>query len=215
VFNHGIKFRQHIYRGLLLTVTILGAIFTPISGQAGQNGPSEVINKLNFSLLEAMKGGNRLGYEGRYRLLAPVIRDSFALSSMARIAAGKYWDTFSGDERKVYLKTYSEWSIASYAGRFNEYSGEQFKLISESPPERNTVTVISKLIENNRDEVEFNYLFRMVEGSWRIMDIRILGVSQLAITRAQFVSILGLKGFNGLISMLNGKISELSRGNKK
>ncbi|HSA77900.1 MAG TPA: ABC transporter substrate-binding protein [Nitrospirota bacterium] len=195
-------------------IVLMGAVLTPISGEAGRNGPSEVINKLNSSLLEAMKGGQKLGYEGRYRLLAPVIRDSFALSSMGRIAAGRYWDAFSEEERKLYRKTYTEWSIASYAGRFNEYSGEQFRLVSESPPEGGTVTVISKLIDSSKDEVEFNYKFRLVDGSWRIVDIRILGVSQLALTRAQFVSVLGIKGFNGLISSLNGKVREL-QGNGK
>jgi phospholipid transport system substrate-binding protein len=130
---------------------------------------------------------------------------------MARIASGKYWGTFSEDERKVYLRTYTDWSVASYAGRFNGYSGQQFRLISESPPERGTVTVVSKLIDKNKDEVEFNYQFRQVEGTWRIVDIKILGVSQLALTRVQFVSILGAKGFQGLISMLNGKIRDLSQ----
>jgi phospholipid transport system substrate-binding protein len=174
-----------------------------------------VIKKLNAGILEAMKGGSRLGYEGRYRLLAPVINDTFALSKMARLATGKYWETFTDSERKAYLKAYAEWSIASYAGRFNEYDGEQFRLVSESAPERSTVTVISKLVESNKDEVEFDYLIRQVEGAWRIVDIRVFGVSQLALTRVQFVSILGTKGVQGLISMLNGKIRDLSQNNGK
>lgn len=213
--NHVKESRQGIYRCFILIIAFLGTVFMPFSGEALQNGPSEVIKYLNSSLLEAMKGGSKLGYEGRYRLLDPAIRNSFALSSMARIAAGKYWDSFSEQERKVYLKTYTEWSVANYAGRFNEYSGEQFRLISESPPESGKVTVLSKLIENDKDEVDFNYQFRLVEGSWRIVDIRILGVSQLWITKTQFVCILGMKGFNGLISMLNGKVRELSQDNGK
>ncbi len=202
---------QRIYRGFLFLVIFLGVVFSPFYGMAVQQAPSEVINKLNTVLLESMKKGNALGYEGRYRLLAPVIKDSFAISLMARIASGKYWGSFSEDERKVYLRTYTDWSVASYAGRFNGYSGQQFRLISESPPERGTVTVISKLIDKNKDEVEFNYQFRQVEGTWRIVDIKILGVSQLALTRVQFVSILGAKGFQGLISTLNGKIRDLSQ----
>jgi phospholipid transport system substrate-binding protein len=113
------------------------------------------------------------------------------------------------------LKTYTEWTVATYAGRFDDYSGEQFKLISESAPDRDTATVSSKLIESNRDEVEFNYQLHRMEGAWRIVDVRILEVSQLALTKAQFVSILGLKGFKGLISMLNGKIKDLSHRNGK
>jgi phospholipid transport system substrate-binding protein len=162
-----------------------------------------------------MKRGSELGFEGRYMLLSPVIKDSFALSHTARIVAGGFWKTFSEEERNVYLKTYADWTVATYAGRFGGYSGEQFKLISESLPDRETATVTSKLIESNRDEVEFNYQLRRMEGAWRIVDVRILDVSQLALTKAQFVSILGLKGFNGLISMLNGKIKDMSHSNGK
>ena len=205
--------RQFLCRRFLLLIIFLGTVLMPFSAKAEQNGPSEVIKKLNTVILEAMKGGKKLGYGGRYRLFAPVIKDSFAISKMARLAAGKYWETFSEEERKVYLKTYAEWSIASYAGRFNEFDGEQFRLVSESAPERSTVTVISKLVESNKDEVEFNYLIRRDEGAWRIVDIRVFGVSQLALTRVQFVSILRTKGFQALISMLNGKIRDLQQGN--
>lgn len=207
--------RRRSYRVILMVLLFLGTVMIPFSWAAGPGGPSDVVKNLNGSLLEAMKGGGKLGYEGRYRLLDPVVRNAFALNSMARSAAGKYWDSFTADERKVYLKTYAEWSVANYAGRFNEYSGQQFRLISESPPERNTVTVVSRLVESNRDEVEFNYQIRLVEGSWLIVDVHILGVSQLWLTKAQFVCILGLKGFNGLISMLNNKIRVLSQGNEK
>lgn len=195
----------------LLLIFFPGFIFIPLSGKADQTGPTEAITKLNSTLLEAMKGGKELGYEGRYKMLAPVIREYFALTQMARSTAGKYWESFSAEERDVYLKTYIEWTIASYAGRFDEYSGEQFSLVSVSPPDKGVVTVVSRLIASNKDEVEFNYQFRMVGGVWRIVDIRILGVSQLSLTKAQFVSILDKKGYQGLVSILYDKIRSLSQ----
>jgi ABC-type transporter MlaC component len=51
-----------------------------------------------------------------------------------------------------------------------------------------------------------------VEGKWRIVDIQILGVSQLALTRSQFVSEIKNKGFDALISTLKNKIKDFSRG---
>jgi phospholipid transport system substrate-binding protein len=204
--------RMPKYRSFLTLVIFLCLLFVPVVGKAAQSGPTEVVKKLDTVLLKAMKGGDKLGYAGRYRLLAPVIKGSFALSETARIAAGRYWGEFSEEERNVYLKTYTEWTIATYAGRFNEYSGQQFRLISESAPEKGTVIVISKLIKSNKDEVEFNYQLLQAEGDWRIVDIRISGVSQLALTRAQFVSILGKSGFQGLIATLNSKIKDLAKG---
>lgn len=214
--GHCRKKRTQWFRNYILFLSIfMVAIVASIPANAVQPEPSQTINNLNAALLQSMKKGSELGYEGRYRLLSPVIKDSFALSHTARMAAGGYWKTFSEEERSVYLKTYAEWTVATYAGRFDDYSGEQFKLSSESVPVRNTATVSSKLIESNRNEVEFNYQLRRMEGEWRIVDVRILDVSQLVLTKAQFVSILGLKGFNGLISMLNGKINDMSHSKGK
>jgi len=214
--GHCRKKRTQWFRRYILFLSVfMVAIIVPFSANAMHPEPSQTINNLNAALLQSMKRGSELGYEGRYRLLSPVIKDSFALSHTARMVAGRYWKTFSEEERNVYLKTYTEWTVATYAGRFDDYSGEQFKLISESLPDRDTATVSSKLIESNRDEVEFNYQLQRMEGAWRIVDVRILEVSQLALTKAQFVSILGLKGFKGLISMLNGKIKDLSHRSGK
>jgi ABC-type transporter MlaC component len=47
-------------------------------------------------------------------------------------------------------------------------------------------------------------------GAWRIVDIQVRGVSQLAMTRSQFVGILEREGFDGLINSLKDKIRELS-----
>jgi ABC-type transporter MlaC component len=51
-----------------------------------------------------------------------------------------------------------------------------------------------------------------VKGEWQIVDIQISGVSQLALTRSQFVSVIKNKGFDALISMLKNKIKDFSQG---
>lgn len=161
--------------------------------------------------MESMRRAGELGYQGRYKLLEPVIKDSFAISFMANQSVGRYWKTLREEERSTFLKTYTEWTIATYAGRFGGYSGEQFELVSESEPDRGTVSVISKLIQSNKEEIEFHYKLRKMEGRWRVVDIQISGVSQLALTRSQFVDVIKNKGFDGLVSMLKGKIEGFSR----
>ena len=187
----------------------------PLHGRAEQPGPTKVIQKFNETLLEAMKKADELGYSGRYKLLEPIIQDSFAIPFMAAQSTGRYWKTFKEEERSLFLKTYTDWTIATYAGRFDGYSGERFDLVSESAPLQGTVTVISNLIKQNNEEVRFHYLFREIDGVWRIVDIQISGVSQLALTRAQFVGVIKDKGFNGLISMLRDKTGDLEKGNGK
>jgi phospholipid transport system substrate-binding protein len=79
---------------------------------------------------------------------------------------------------------------------------------------RNNISVRSKLIPQDEEIVEFNYQLRNIENRMRIVDIKISGVSQLAVTRSQFVDVIEKTGFDGLIALLKDKIELFSTGKK-
>jgi phospholipid transport system substrate-binding protein len=205
-----LKFKDvHIFRWMISIIFFLSAMLFGSFGRAEQPTPADIIKKFNATLIDSMKRAKELGYSGRYQLLEPVIKDSFALSYMATISVGKYWKTINEKEKNLLIDTYTEWTIATYAGRFDDYSGEKFELISASKPNQDSVTVISRLIEADEDR-DFYYRLRKIAGKWRIVDIQISGVSQLALTRAQFVNVINSKGVSSLISMLKEKIRNFS-----
>ena len=190
-------------------------LLTCRSAAAGHSSPAEVTRTFNEALLEAMKKADELGYSGRYRLLEPVIAKTYALSFMTAQSTGRYWKTFPKDEQAKAIKAYADWTTATYAGRFDGYSGEKFEVTSAGKPRQGIVTVISRLIKPNGEEVSFHYLLRDIDGSWRIVDIRISGVSQLALTRAQFTAVIRAEGTKGLIGMLDEKIRGFEKGAKE
>jgi phospholipid transport system substrate-binding protein len=164
---------------------------------------------MNSALLESMKKGDEIGFRGRFKLLDPVIREVFALPFMGKVCLGSFWKNLSPDQQKLYLDVYTDWTITSYAVNFNGYSGEIFKITEGQNIKGDTVSVVSNLVRPHEETIDFNYSLRRVQGKWRIVDIRIEGVSQLALTRSQFVSIMKNKGFDGLISTLKEKIAVL------
>lgn len=195
---------------VVCSTVVICTLLSPIYARAEKSGAAVVIETFNARLLEAMKRADELGYSGRFKLLEQVIKSAFALPFMASQSVGSYWKTLSEEDRARFLKMYTEWTISSYAGNFDGYSGERFEVASESEPVQGTVSVISKLIPSRKQEVLFYYRLRKVEGAWRIVDIQISGVSQLALTRSQFVSVIKNKGFDELLSMLNGKIRDFA-----
>ena len=199
----------HWMIGLIILMCV---VLFPLPGKADMQGPAGVIKTFNAALLECMKRADELGYSGRYKLLDPVIRNSFALSYMAGQSLGRYWKTIKEPEQSALVKIYSEWSVATYARRFDGYSGEQFEVVSESAPDQGTVTVISKIIQPHKEGAVFHYKLRKIDGNWRVVDIQISGVSQLALTRSQFTSVMKEKGFDGLMVLLKSKIDGLAQG---
>jgi len=196
------------------SILLASFIFLPVAGGAEQKGAEESVKRMNSALLESMKRGDEIGFRGRQKLLAPVIRDVFALPFMGEVSLGSYWKNLSPEQRKLFLDTYTDWTISSYASNFDSYSGEKFEIRDGQEIRGDKVAVVSNLVRPHEDSIDFYYTLRRFQGKWRIVDIRIEGVSQLALTRGQFVSVMKKKGFDGLISSLKEKISLLQNKNK-
>lgn len=196
------------------SILLASFIFLPVAGGAEQKGAEQSVKRMNSALLESMKRGDEIGFRGRHKLLAPVIRDVFALPFMGEVSLGRYWKGLSPEQRKLFLDTYTDWTISSYAGNFDSYSGEKFEIRDGEESRGDNVAVVSNLVRPNEDNIDFYYTLRRFQDKWRIVDIRIEGVSQLALTRAQFVSVMKKTGFSGLIASLQEKITLLKNKNK-
>ena len=152
--------------------------------------PSEVVERLHGALLAAMKGGQKLGFEGRRALLEPVMREVFDFASMARVAAGAGWTKMSEEEHQRLVDAFAAWSVATYASQFKEWNGDKFTVDSDSDSGRGH-TVKTTMKPKGDDPVEFDYRLRQEDGRWRILDIYLDGaISQLALRRSEFGAIL-------------------------
>jgi phospholipid transport system substrate-binding protein len=195
----------------VLTLCGLPLLFLAPGALADDRGPAQTIEKLNAALLQSMKGGQDIGYEGRYAILAPVLEDSFAFELMTRIAVGKkYWRQLDVQQRERLVVLNRDWSIAQYADRFDHYDGQQFSLAQPPQIKRSIALLSSDLSKKDGNRTEFLYKLKKMENRWRIVDIQVKGVSQLANSRAQFKSILDKNGYEGLVARLSEKIAKLS-----
>lgn len=178
---------------------------------AGDRGATEVVGKLHTTLLAAMKDGDKIGYQGRFDQLAPVIKSSFDMPFISRTAVGKYWETFNGHQRSKFVEAFTQLSIATYAANFDSYSGEHFKTISEKEVGGGRILVQSQLIKSDGGQVQLDYLLHRTGSQWRIINIIAEGVSDLALKRADYSAFLKDKGFEALLKKINEKISQYSR----
>ena len=107
-------------------------------------------------------------------------------------------------------EAFGHYISATYADRFDSYSGEQLQVISEQPY-GTEVIVQSRIVKANGETVTLNYRMHDNVGSWQITDVYMDGtISQLATQRSEFHSILQREGVDGLIMALNRKVDLLT-----
>ena len=171
----------------------------------------QVVEKFQAELIAVMKNGKQLGYAGRYDKLYDPVLNSHDLTKIARIVVGKEWEKLSEAQQQKLVDVFIRLSVASYAHNFKNYSGESFVFDSEEETTRGGVVVHSHLIIPDDKPVKFDYMLKEKGNSWRIINIIANGVSDLALKRSEYTTILQRDGFDALIAKINEKIDNYSK----
>ena len=173
--------------------------------------PIQIVERLHSALLGVMKEAKTLGYEGRYQKLAPVLKETYDTPFMAEKSVGRHWKQATPAEQKTLVETFSRFMIANYAGRFDGFSGQSFQTVKEEPSAQGTVLVRTRLVEPQGEGVRLDYRLRPENGSWRIIDVYLNGtVSELALRRSEYSSLIKREGWNAVIAALDERIQSFA-----
>ncbi len=162
-------------------------------------------------LLDVMKHGKALGFSGRYDKLKSMVIRSHDLTKIARIVVGKEWKKLSDEQKLKLNEVFKRLSISAYAHNFKKFSGESFQFISQNETARGGVIVHTLLVLPNDKDVKFDYMLKKKGDSWRIINIIANGVSDLALKRSEYTSILKRVGFEALIAKIDEKIDNYTK----
>jgi phospholipid transport system substrate-binding protein len=183
---------------------------------AAESPARRIVEALHGSLLDIMMSADALGFEGRRDYITPVMEESYDMALIARASTGRYWRRASDDQKRRMIEAIARLSITIYAARFDGFSGEKFRTLSDEPAPRGTVLVKTEIVKSDGDQVALNYLMRETAGEWRIIDVYLDGVySEIALKRADYAGILKRAGFDGLFAEIEKKIAEIEREGRK
>ncbi|MDD1618870.1 MAG: ABC transporter substrate-binding protein [Methylococcaceae bacterium] len=203
-----------VLKNMKLAVVFIFCLFATVNAFAeAESGATakQVVDKFQTELIAVMKNGKQLGYAGRYDKLYGPVSDSHDLTKIARIVVGKEWEKLSEAQQQKLTDVFARLSVASYAHNFKDYSGESFVFDSEEETTRGGVVVHSHFIIPDDKPVKFDYMLKEKGNSWRIINIIANGVSDLALKRSEYTTILQREGFDALIVKINEKIDNYSK----
>ena len=191
-------------------------LLAPARAALAQGGaaPAQVVDRFHATLLEVMRNAQRLGIRGREARIRPAMEAAFNLPAMTRIAVGPPWAQMTSAQQQALVSAFSDWSVATYANRFDGYGGEAFRTLGETRLGSGDVLVRTQLDRPNDAPVQLNYLLRdFGGGQWRAVDIYLTGtISELASRRAEFTTILREGGPERLAAELRQRTQALLRG---
>jgi phospholipid transport system substrate-binding protein len=201
-----------VSRRLFLHAAGVIVLAAPLRAFAAADAPTATVQSFYDTLLQAMKGGKKLGFAGRRDLLAPAVRHAFDLPLMTRLTVGPTWTGISPDDQQKLIAAFGDYSIATYANHFDDFSGEKFVVDPKiDAMSGGDVVVHTQLVPKDDKPVDLNYLMRQSGGVWKIIDVYLTGtISELAARRSEFSATLRQGGAPALIQSLQQKTAQLA-----
>ena len=198
--------------GIALVILCGVAAMAP-AARAEDPGPVAVVEKLDAALVGMLRRADELGFQGRVAEITPVVNESYDVPFMAEKSIGQRWKDLDEADRRRWIELSREFSAANYAANFDHDSGQTIRLLGEEPAANDTVIVRTRIEDPSGDPVDLGYRLHRTPAGWRIIDVYLKGtVSELALRRADYASVLEREGFAGLASTMRSRIDDLAAG---
>ena len=191
----------------------MAALALALAGLASQaaaadevTGPEEVIRQASALTMEAIEGRRDELRQDRAALFAVV--DEILLPRWDRNATGqavmgRYWREATPEQRRAFIDSLYRKLLDSYGEGILEYQSDALKITgSRTDEEKGLAVVDSQMKMDDGTVVPISYRLRFNDGSWKVFDVIVEGISYLTTYRNQYASEFRAKGIQGVIDEL-------------
>jgi phospholipid transport system substrate-binding protein len=148
--------------------------------------------------------------EQRFREL---FHTDFDCPGIARFVLGRYWRNASEEEQQEFVKLFENYVVFVYTARLGNFGGEAFK-IRGSRSDGDGVLVSTDIISpGGTSPLRIDWRLVSGEGSYKISDVIVEGVSMMVTQRSEFASVVQRNGgqVRSLIAMMREKAASAAR----
>ena len=174
-----------------------------------QDAAIEIVEQLHMNLLEVMQAGDSLSFAERYAKLEPTITASFDTPAIAKVILSRYWKDLTQEQQENFIDLFNRQSIATYASRFNSFSGEIFEIKTVEQLKKGRLLVRSEIQSANGSSVSLDYLTHRNISKWYIISVIAGGVNDLSLKRAEYSAIIKEDGYEDLVKDIEKKVEEM------
>ena len=166
--------------------------------------PESVIRSATDSVVERLEGNPDLSRDpGRlYAMVNDVVLPHFDFNRIARRVLGKYWRRASDDQKRRFISEFQTLLVKTYAVAVASYNYEGIDYRSPKSRSETETSVPTEVTGNGSPGIPITYELHLVDGSWKVYDIVVDGVSLSLTYRSDFRSLVRQQGIDALIERL-------------
>jgi phospholipid transport system substrate-binding protein len=203
---------------LVSLLVLIGGVLSPGAFGAPQpasEAPTEVVRATLtevFRILEDPQLKDPSKTAPRRALLEDVIGSRFDYTEMSKRALGAQWNRLTTDQRSEFVELFKAFLSDRYAGRIEDYSGEQVTYLSERL--QGPYAEVRTRLVSSKVEIPMDYRLIYKDGRWYAYDIIADGVSLVKNYRSQFEKIIRSGSYEDLVKRLQDRAIEDDKKSK-
>lgn len=192
---------------LIVALVAPGGLTGAARADEFSDGAKKFIEVLTEEAISTLTGKDLSPDERAYRFRKLMLKN-FALKGIAKFVLGRHWRKLAEPEKKEYLEIFEDLMVATYADRFEKYSGEKLLVKNaEVRGERDALVHTSMIrVDGSAKPLKVAWRVRGKAGNYKVVDIMVEGISMVMTQKSEFGSFIRLNG--GGVSAL---LSELKK----
>jgi phospholipid transport system substrate-binding protein len=183
------------------------AALLPLSAAADpavRSAPVMMVEKTIDEVLGVLRDP-ALSTADQRRRLEEIAAESFDFQTMSRLVLARNWKRFSKPQQKEFVEEFKNFLAHTYGDRVNRYNDEKAEVTGERQEPRGDVTVFTRIVGGEYNDAVVEYRLRKQHGDWRVIDIKVEGISLVFNYRDQFKEVMNRSGPEGLLERLRKK----------
>jgi phospholipid transport system substrate-binding protein len=189
---------------LLVSVQVLPAAATVSESPAQQL----VMDTSDKVLAKIEQEKERLEQDSSFifPLVEEIVLPHFDFVRMSRWVLGKNWRTASNEQKKQFIAEFRTLLVRTYAKALLEYTGEQkinYLPVHEGKDPKKVV-IRTEIIQDGGLPLPIHYTLYQKNDAWKVIDIKVEGVSLVANYRSSFGTEIRKDGMDKLLVRLEG-----------
>lgn len=134
-----------------------------------------------------------------------LLHEGFAVDYIARLVLGRHARSATREQLSEYMRLFPSYTVNSFANRMGDYGNERVELNGTIAAGERDIFVRTRLVRPGGEPVSADWRLRDFEGTLKIVDVKVEGVSMAITQREEFSSIVGKSGIEGLLAEIRSK----------
>jgi phospholipid transport system substrate-binding protein len=148
-----------------------------------------------------------LGDEERRARLVAILNEGTNLDLVGRLVLGRHWRAAEPAQRDEYTALFRQFVMQNLASRLDSYQGQSYRITGAQVVDDRDAVVGTQITRPGSPPLRVEWRLRETDdGRLAIIDVIVEGVSLVVSQRAEFDSVIGSSGMEGLLARLRERV---------